>query len=374
MRNPFLLEGISKTVPERGVHNGIGGKMPGLTQMAENNTVAAGRPACRSLSAPMDLSAVAQAGIGTQASTDAGRKEETIRPYINKAVLTLSPYQTIYDACCLMRRNHIGCVVVTNRDKPVGIVSESTIVKQVASGRSLHTELGKVMSKHIIFSSPDKPISAALELMHRHHIRRLPVMENGVLSGIVTQTDLLEASCRLINNLKSRHTRLSEIAGKDELTGLYNRRYFKEVFEDELARTRRYGGLLSLVLLDIDHFKQINDCYGHSAGDKILQEMASIIKGNARGVDTSVRYGGEEFAVLLPGVGTRAAHLFAERLRAIIEGHEFNIGSEHIKLTISGGVCKWTSELDSMPSMINEADKYLYQAKESGRNKILVAQ
>jgi len=310
------------------------------------------------------------------------RAEETVKPYINKAILTLTPHQTLHDACKLMIQNRIGCVVIASNNqldndlagKPIGIISESTIVRQVALSRNLNTELGEIMSKRIISINPGKTVSEALELMHRYHIRRLPVMENGVLTGIVTQTDLLEASCRLLNTLKTKHSHLSEIAMKDELTGLYNRRYFKEVFQDELARTRNFGGLLSLVLIDIDHFKQINDSHGHNTGDYVMQEVAKIIKNNAREIDIVARYGGDEFAVLLPGVGTRAAHLFAEQVRKIIESTPFTVGPKNIKLTISGGICKWTKELNSISSMVSEADKYLYEAKHSGRNKIIVAE
>lgn len=315
--------------------------------------------------------------------------EETVRPYINKAILTLTPHQTLHDACRLMIQNRIGCVVITAGNqpdslpdgqagglagKPIGIVSESTIVRQVAFSRNLNTELGEIMSKRIISIHPDKTVSEALELMHRYHIRRLPVIENGILTGIVTQTDLLEVSCRLMNSFKTRHKNLSEIASRDELTGLYNRRYFKEAFHNELSRTRSFGGLLSVVLIDIDHFKHINDTFGHNTGDYAMQEVASIIKDNAREVDIVARYGGDEFAVLLPGVGTRAAYLFAEQVRRIIETTPFTARQENLKLTISGGVCKWTKELNSITSMINEADKYLYEAKRSGRNKIIVAE
>jgi len=301
------------------------------------------------------------------------RKEETVGSYINRAVVTMSPDQNLYQACQLMRQNRIGCVIITDNGKPAGIITESTVVKQVASGRSFRTRLDEVMTRRIISVRPDKNISDALELMHRRHIRRLPVMHNNKLMGVVTQTDLLEASCRLVNAFRSRQSHLSEMASRDELTGLYNRRYFKEAFQSELERSRGYGGLLALVLLDIDHFKGVNDTYGHSAGDKVLQQIAAIIRDNSRPIDIVARYGGEEFAVLLPGLGTRAAYLFAERLRDIVAKHPFDTGDKTINLTISGGVCKWTRESDSIQAMINEADKYLYEAKGTGRNKIVVS-
>jgi diguanylate cyclase (GGDEF)-like protein len=301
------------------------------------------------------------------------RKEETVGSYINRAVVTMSPEQNLFQACQLMRQNRIGCVIIADNGKPAGIITESTVVKQVASGRSLQTKLDEVMTRRIISVRPDENISDALELMHRQHIRRLPVMQSNRMLGVVTQTDLLEASCRLVNTFKNRQSHLSEIASRDELTGLYNRRYFKESFQSELERTRAYGGLLALVLLDIDHFKNVNDTCGHSAGDKVLQQIAAIIRDNSRPIDIVARYGGEEFAVLLPGLGTRAAYLFAERLRNIVAKNPFDTGDKTINLTISGGVCKWTKESDSSQTMIDEADKHLYQAKNSGRNKIEVS-
>lgn len=300
-------------------------------------------------------------------------RENTVGFYINKTVITLPPDRTLYQACQLMRQTRIGCVLVASNNKPEGIITESTIVKQVASGQSMQKRIGQVMAKPVVTVPPWKNISEALELMHRLHIRRLPVITRDKLLGVVTQTDLMEASRRLVNAFRQKHSYLSKIANQDELTGLYNRRYFKSTFQRELNRAKSYGGLLALVIFDIDHFKKVNDLYGHNAGDQVLRAIASIIKNNSRPIDIVARYGGEEFAVLMPGAGTRAAYLFAERARKIIETTVFDAGEKKIAVTVSGGLCKWTKKTDAPEKMFGEADKNLYRSKISGRNKITLS-
>ena len=301
------------------------------------------------------------------------RKGESVRDYMNKTVLTMPPAGNLLESCRLMKDTGLGCVLVVDDCKPVGMITESTVVRQVASGVSFSKPVSAIMRKPVISIRPDEPVIRALELMRSRHIRRLPVVDRGRLIGIVTQTDLLEASLRMLNRSMVRERDLSEIVHKDELTGLFNRRYFKTAFHREFERTRRFGGLLALIMLDIDHFKTVNDQYGHSAGDKVLQAFSAIIRNNSRPVDIVARYGGEEFAVLLPGLGTRAGHLAAERIRKCVEDHSFDTGTEAIKMTISAGVCKLTGRSANITDMIDEADKHLYKAKASGRNKVMVA-
>ncbi len=313
----------------------------------------------------------------------ARRRGECVRDYINKTVLTMPPTGQIIDACRLMKDTGLGCVLVMDGSKPAGMITESTVVRQAAAGASFSKPVSAIMRTPVISIRPEEHVVRALELMRSSHIRRLPVVDRGRLLGIVTQTDLLEASLRMLNSSRTRERDLSEMVHKDELTGLFNRRYFKAVFHQEFERTRKFGGLLALILLDIDHFKKVNDTYGHNAGDKVLQEFARIIQQNARPVDIIARYGGEEFAVLLPGLGTRAGHLTAERIRKCIEEHSFDLpaeasaqtgaGTKTIKMTVSAGVCKLTAQTAHITDMIDQADKHLYKAKASGRNRVMVA-
>ncbi len=163
----------------------------------------------------------------------------------------------------------------------------------------------------------------------------------------------------------------------DVLTGLYNRRYLQHRLVDELARARRDARPLACVMLDVDHFKPINDHLGHQAGDKVLAQIAHVIREECRESDIPIRYGGEEFAVLLPGAGLAEAAVVAERIREAIEISEFVLpGGNAVQLTISAGVsCARPGTRDEElklrgDQLIAEADMQLYCAKSEGRNRV----
>jgi len=266
-------------------------------------------------------------------------------------------------------------VVAAADGVPVGIVSERDVVRRFAARGPLGVPVEQVMARPLLTATSREPAAHALERMREHHIRRLVVVDgDGRLAGIITQTDLLEASRRQLAELSDRHVKLTEAARRDELTGLYNRRAFNNFFQIELGRARRYGGLLALALFDLDHFKQVNDTHGHDAGDEVLRAFARLLQGNCREVDVAARYGGEEFLVLMPAVGTRAAAIFAERTRKELSGVELGAaGGRRFRVTVSAGVCKWTLQADSLRAMLKLADEAMYQAKHSGRNRVCVA-
>jgi diguanylate cyclase (GGDEF)-like protein/PAS domain S-box-containing protein len=161
---------------------------------------------------------------------------------------------------------------------------------------------------------------------------------------------------------------LSRQATTDAVTGLANRRIFQEQLNAEVARARRYGGQLSLVLLDLDHFKAVNDTYGHQAGDAVLTEFGSRLSRQARAGELVARIGGEEFAWLMPQTGHDGAFHASERLRRLIESEPFpTVG----KVTVSAGVCASAPELDG-EDLVQLADRALYAAKDSGRNTICI--
>jgi diguanylate cyclase (GGDEF)-like protein len=166
------------------------------------------------------------------------------------------------------------------------------------------------------------------------------------------------------------YQRMEQISITDGLTGLYNYRYFKKRLEDELMRARRYEHYLSLVLFDVDHFKNFNDTQGHPAGDVALKQVADILQATIRKSDIAVRYGGEEFCVILPEGDRRSAFNFAERLRKQIEAHHFR-GEEQQpggRLTVSLGVASFPGDAHNLQELIDRADVALYEAKNSGRN------
>ncbi len=192
---------------------------------------------------------------------------------------------------------------------------------------------------------------------------------------------------KLQAELKASNDQLSKLAVTDALTGLYNRRGFDSQFEDELHRARRFRQPLGLAVFDLDRFKSVNDSYGHSQGDLVLQSFAETLLNLSRRVDKVARFGGEEFAVLLPNTDEVGAKIFAEKVRVGIETHPiaFPLGGlgKTISVTVSGGVAillptnsphhdgSGPLSMGQLADGLFElADAYLYRAKESGRNRI----
>lgn len=187
----------------------------------------------------------------------------------------------------------------------------------------------------------------------------------------------LRAGVRILNlekSLREANEEIRILSITDPLTGCYNRGFLNERLTQEIRRARRYGHPLSVVLCDIDHFKSVNDTYGHQIGDLVLKEFVSTLKGSIRkDVDWVARYGGEEFFVVLPETDVDGAISLAERLRQKVESHPIEIpatGSLHI--TASFGVTGFgpdtPTELVSLEAIVDTADKLMYQAKKSGRN------
>ncbi|MEZ4633122.1 MAG: diguanylate cyclase [Deinococcales bacterium] len=175
---------------------------------------------------------------------------------------------------------------------------------------------------------------------------------------------------RQFNELKRLHEKVAWISNHDELTGLYSRRYFNEQLEQAFHRKVRYGNALSLIMLDIDNFKSINDLHSHPFGDKVLVSIAEILKQNTRTVDIVARYGGEEFVIILPELDLAHAVMAAERLRKAISQHDWStlLGND-FQVTISLGVAS-AEGLSDYDRLIAIADHKLYQAKQQGKNKV----
>ncbi len=174
---------------------------------------------------------------------------------------------------------------------------------------------------------------------------------------------------RSIDNAR-KHYIMHRMATVDGLTNVYNRRFFSEQLIREFNRAHRYKSQLSLIMIDIDHFKVFNDTNGHLAGDKVLSTVAQILKSNCRDADLVARYGGEEFAVILPETDLHKGLIVAEKIRSSVETHAFKFGEKQPggKLTISLGVATKTDDVEEANDLINHADKALYRAKKKGRN------
>ncbi|NTU68219.1 MAG: GGDEF domain-containing protein [Chlorobiaceae bacterium] len=182
-----------------------------------------------------------------------------------------------------------------------------------------------------------------------------------------------ESVAGLCRDIEEKNKKLDELYIRDEKTSLYNYRHFKEHLIIDVERSKRFGDCISLAMVDIDHFKQYNDSYGHIAGDRVLEKMAEIIRGQCRVTDIPSRFGGEEFAILFPKTDRHMSFEIAERLRQIIEAEPFD--HEHRQpegqLTVSIGLATWPDDAADWYSLINNADSALYKAKEQGRNRVI---
>lgn len=168
------------------------------------------------------------------------------------------------------------------------------------------------------------------------------------------------------------NARLYRLSITDSLTKAYNRQYLYQRLPDEIERCRRYGGAFSIVLFDVDHFKRFNDTYGHPAGDFILKELVRLVHLTVREVDGLVRYGGEEFLLMLPKTDLRGAAELAERIRRAVDDARFQWSDQVLKVTISLGVASLQGGPDTDEHLLKRADEALYQAKSAGRNQVKV--
>lgn len=179
---------------------------------------------------------------------------------------------------------------------------------------------------------------------------------------------------RLAIQLHQQKELLKQLSRIDGLTGLYNRYYWETRVAELLVTVRRNPQPLSLILLDVDHFKAINDTYGHLTGDRVLRKLAELLRANLRDNELLGRYGGEEFALILPGADKEAAYATAERLRRLVQTAQFNSdnGATHLNCTISLGVASYQQGFTHYNDWFRAADNALYAAKKQGRNKTVL--
>jgi diguanylate cyclase (GGDEF)-like protein len=174
--------------------------------------------------------------------------------------------------------------------------------------------------------------------------------------------------------LVSTWNRAHELSMRDPLTGLYNRRYLEETIDRELPRARRLNQSVGVIVLDIDHFKLLNDTYGHDAGDIVLAKTGELLRSASRKGDIACRFGGEEFAIVLPGATLAIARTRAEDIRSTVEAMRFHFEGETIgPLTVSAGVAAMPPHAQDWGFVMHQADRALYTAKQAGRNKVFAA-
>ena len=172
--------------------------------------------------------------------------------------------------------------------------------------------------------------------------------------------------------LQAANQSLQKLSSTDRLTGLYNRGHWEETLRLDFARHTRYGTNSCLVMFDIDHFKRVNDTYGHQCGDKVIQLVADVVREHIRDSDIAGRYGGEEYAVLLPDTDKVGGATFAERIREAIEAREVLCEGHVIRCTVSLGVADMSGAINEHATLIERADQALYASKKNGRNQVSI--
>ena len=246
----------------------------------------------------------------------------------------------------------------------------------------------------IIGRSPQNQIQIDQESISRRHCRiwfsgsEFLVRDLGSTNGTYVNDDLVEEEGRLRHGdqLKVGRTILKFIVGDDVevqyheeiyrlmttdgLTQLHNKRYFDEMIDREVARAKRYRRSFSLLVFDVDHFKDINDRFGHLAGDAILRQLGAVLLGRLRVNDVLARIGGEEFALITPEVGLEGAAELAGKINRLIGDTRFEFDGARVDVTVSVGVAEWQPHYEDAADLFQAADVKMYEAKQSGRNRV----
>jgi diguanylate cyclase (GGDEF)-like protein len=215
-----------------------------------------------------------------------------------------------------------------------------------------------------------------VEVLGRPELLILPKLTNVVAGCVVLGLLLfhwLPLAVRDWKRSEERACDLQTLAAIDPLTNLYNRRQFETLARAELARCHRYMRPCSFLMIDVDHFKHVNDTYGHEMGDWVLKVVAGILTSAQRDADVVARVGGEEFVVMLPETTAEAAKMVAERIRSTVFANALIIGESKLVLTVSLGVSEATASSPGIEAVLRDADRALYEAKQMGRNRVRVA-
>ncbi len=276
----------------------------------------------------------------------------------------------------------------TNNSKIFDVLVKDSKINKPHSSQ-FHIEENEMPHPSILsekhFKILEKNQSSEVFFSDERHIAYLPLgireRKLGMLIAARENSTFSDEEMELINALRTHssvafeNAYLYSVAITDELTGIFTLRYFHTRLEEHIGKFNRYGQKFSLLMLDIDDFKNVNDTYGHPAGDSVLSETAKMISLSIRDIDLAFRYGGEEFAVILPETGKSAATFVAERIRKNIEKTIIEIDEKQsISVTVSIGVSSCPANANSMKEIVLTSDKALYKAKKSGKNRVFPAE
>lgn len=298
--------------------------------------------------------------------------------------LAVSESEGVLTVCERMAHDRIGQALVvpdgwkpaSDLDlppEPMGIFTERDLIRAFVLHKAavLGMRVGDLMTAPVVTVGPDDDIMDAADLMTLMRIRRLPVVRAGRTLGLLTRGRVMDAQSRRLLDIARENRVLEQRVVHDPLTGLANRVLFERVLGRELEGLKERGGAVSVLELDIDHFKRVNDTHGHPVGDTVLVQLAAVLRKTLRRADLAARVGGEEFAVVLSRGGERP-DIAAEKLRAAVEAETFGEKGLPLKVTISVG-CALAGESEGAAALFKRADLALYEAKNSGRNRVVWA-
>jgi diguanylate cyclase (GGDEF)-like protein len=266
---------------------------------------------------------------------------------------------------------------------PLVTKEDNLLLRAYTSGLAMH-----IPQEQIVYYAADPLLQAfktnelvIMPLKAKDQVNGLIIADNLYTQKPITENDL-KIFTMLANQagLAIENSRLYEIikhkSRSDAITNLWNHGFFQDQLATEIENAQKTNSPISLIMMDIDNFKELNDAYGHQNGDIVLKEMASILKDSSRGGDYVCRYGGEEFSVILTQTGKDQGYVIAERIRERIAGHFFPKFSseEHLKVTVSIGLATFPEDAQTKETLITRADKAMYAAKHSGKNLTCLAE
>jgi diguanylate cyclase (GGDEF)-like protein len=279
-------------------------------------------------------------------------------------IISVSRDALLSDVAETLRAHNIGAaIVVDDEGATVGIVSERDLVTALAShgAEMVNLPVTRAMTHSVIYCTPNDGIADVLKLMNTKRIRHIPVLQNGTPRAMLSIREFDHAYWQL--QMESR---------TDELTGLANRRSFLETLDREMNRRARFGTPVALAIVDIDHFKAVNDSFGHAVGDEVLRATAGVLASEVRSFDEVGRIGGEEFAIIFPNTDAATAAAACERLLAAIRTREVSTEAGPTRVTASIGISDSSTGVIDGRFLMKSADRQLYIAKHGGRNRISV--
>ncbi|SLN28510.1 diguanylate cyclase [Pseudooctadecabacter jejudonensis] len=278
-------------------------------------------------------------------------------------VLSILPTAPLSQVAETLTSHGIGALVVLDDfGNLVGIVSERDLIPVFARADAMAFDdpVSSIMTKNVVTCTVEDEVGYVLRLMTTNNIRHIPVKRGGVLRGMIS-----------IRELSRAYDMLMHQANTDPLTELSNRRPFLKNLKTEFARARRTQRPLSVAMIDLDHFKQVNDTYGHAAGDAVLRAVSDALILEFRSIDLVGRLGGEEFAVIFPETDLSGAFTACERLRDVVASTPVEVDDLLINVTASIGIATLQEESENGMALLEEADARLLAAKSAGRNRVL---